>query len=182
MSGLTPLLYTTFALEFIMVFCLFQLSLLNERQTIREELIAEAEEYGTVPHEHVPFFGNSWSRSLQRFAAPGVAQDSYVKMATLLAFRRAQARTAPAKVQAFYAEDLNRVRGEGSNHPPVRTPPNGDHIHLREAYSSCFHTSTALDAVRPLPSRASTNRRLRPLSNSGSIENGIVSAPSSPPR
>ena len=109
MAGLTPLLYTTFMFEFIMVFCLFQLSLLNERQTIREELIGEAEEYGTLPHEHVPYLGNNVSRSLQRFAPPGVSQDAYIKMATLLAFRRAQARTAPSKVRPFYQRDLIRA-------------------------------------------------------------------------
>ena len=111
-AGLEYLLYILFAAEFLIVFCFFQLCLLNERKTIREELISEAEQQRTLPPEHVPYLGNNFSRSLVRFAPPGVPQDAYIRAATALAFRREQARIAPARIRDFYTKDLMRLRRE----------------------------------------------------------------------
>jgi RsiW-degrading membrane proteinase PrsW (M82 family) len=111
-AGLENMLFVLFALEFLIIFFVFQLCLLNERRTIREELIREAEEEGTLPPEHVPFLGNNLARIIQRFAPPGVPQEAYIRAATVLAFRREQARRAPRAIRAFYQQDLVRLRGE----------------------------------------------------------------------
>ncbi len=111
-EGLHYLLYVIFALEFLMVFCIFQLCLLNERKIIREELIREAEEEGTLPPEHVPALGNNLIRSIQRFAPPGVPQEAYIRAATTLAFRRMQARIAPYSIRDFYHQDMIRLRNK----------------------------------------------------------------------
>jgi RsiW-degrading membrane proteinase PrsW (M82 family) len=80
-----------FPIEFLILFGIFQLSLLDEAAVLRRELAEEAEA-GTLPREHVRFLSSFRHRHAGRWAPPGLDVHAYVRAATTLALRRHQAR------------------------------------------------------------------------------------------
>jgi RsiW-degrading membrane proteinase PrsW (M82 family) len=95
---------------FALMFAAYQFSLWRESKLIEEELGALAAE-GILPRDQVAHlsswssrtFGNDW-------IPPGVARRPYIETATLLAFRRFQARARPD--QSFYTTEVERLRSK----------------------------------------------------------------------
>ena len=99
-----------FALEFLMVVSVFQLSLLFESRTIRLELKREAE-LGTLPHEHVEPLSRFLLRCSRRFD-PQLrgAKAHYLALATELAFRRHQLATCSPGEREWLESELVDLR------------------------------------------------------------------------
>jgi hypothetical protein len=72
-----------------------QLSLLDERRILREQLADEADR-GTLPRAHVPILSSSLQRRRRGWLPAGVDRHAYVVTATRLAFSRHRARTGGA--------------------------------------------------------------------------------------
>ena len=107
-----PMLLPTFGLELVIIYCTYQLCLLQERRIIRNELLSEARNHGSLPVNHAPILANYTARKLHRFAPPGVSQHAYIDTTTTLAFYRHHARHAHGNVCRFYQSNLPRVREE----------------------------------------------------------------------
>jgi len=75
----------------VLLFMVIQFSLAAEHQVIKRELLEEARA-GVLPFEHAAIIPYVRRRRGDHWLPPGVDKDAYVKAATLLAFRRHQAR------------------------------------------------------------------------------------------
>lgn len=97
-----------FMLEFGVLFVVFQISLWEERGTIRRELADEVEQ-NLLPLAHATAVGSWWNRSKTDWLPQGVPHRPYVKALTMLAVRKHQSRNT---THPFYSEDVVRLRGE----------------------------------------------------------------------
>ena len=98
-----------FPIEVAAVFLVFQVCLLEESWTIRQELAEEATS-GLLPPTHPPIMA-SWLRRLSRaWVPPGVDRDHYVLLATNLAMRKKQVRQMGSRAPAFYRQEVVRLR------------------------------------------------------------------------
>lgn len=100
-----------FPLEFLLLFVVFQLSLWEERATIRRELADEVQA-GTLPLPHASAIGSFLRRGRRDWVPRGVPHWPYVQAATTLAFRKHQCRHASARSYPFYATEVQRLRAE----------------------------------------------------------------------
>ena len=97
-----------FLMEFAVLFVVFQISLWEERGTIRRELADEVEQK-RLPESHAQAAGGWLSRSKTDWLPKGVPHRAYVKVLTTLAMQKHQARNT---THPFYSEDVARLRGE----------------------------------------------------------------------
>lgn len=103
--------FVVFPIEALVLFVVFQLSLLEERAILRRELADEVHQ-GLLPAEHAVAMGNWLRRARADWVPPGVPHRSYVRAATTLAIRKHQCRYASRSAYAFYADDVMRLRHE----------------------------------------------------------------------
>lgn len=108
-GDLTRLDMIIFPVEAAAIFSVFQLVLWSERLSIRRELHAEAEA-GTLPPSHVSHLSSFLQRGWGRWLPDAVPREPYVRAATMLAFRRRQARACPD--DPFYSDEIVRLRRE----------------------------------------------------------------------
>ena len=103
-SGLIAVLdFALMAGVFLLMFAAYQFSLWRESKLLRRELGQLVTE-GVLPANQVGPLCSWSSRTFSRdWLPPGVARQAYIKTATMLAFRRFQARARPDKT--FYAAD-----------------------------------------------------------------------------
>ena len=80
-----------FPLEFLVLFAIFQLCLLDERVMIRRELEPESTT-GLIPAAHLPILASYLQRTRSDWLPAHVDQEAYVVAATTLAFRKHQNR------------------------------------------------------------------------------------------
>lgn len=98
-----------FPFEVLLLFCIFQLCLLEESLTIRRELEEEARN-GVLPGDH-PRILSSWLLRHRRTWLPdGVDHHRYVQAATSLAMRKKQARMVQGPAAEFYRDEVYRLR------------------------------------------------------------------------
>jgi len=97
--------------EVLLVFGVFQLCLLDESRTIRQELLGEAEA-GVVPPDHPTILASWRRRNLPGWLPPGVDHDRYVRAATDLAMRKRQQRELGSRAPLFYRAEIQRLRAE----------------------------------------------------------------------
>ncbi len=102
--------FLLFPLEFGALFLVFQASLASESRLIKKELAEEAQR-GTLPADHAEKFAK-WStrRSHASWTPKGVDGARYLKLGTLLAFRRNQQTARPD--EAYYSEEVTRLRSQ----------------------------------------------------------------------
>jgi RsiW-degrading membrane proteinase PrsW (M82 family) len=100
-----------FPLEFLTVFLVFQLCLLDERRTIRRELRDEAAQ-GLLPEGHVRVLSSFLRRNTRSWLDSAVPRAPYVRAATTLAFRKYQARMTRGRKREFYTREVERLRRE----------------------------------------------------------------------
>ena len=98
-----------FPLEFLVLFAIFQLCLLDEWRLLSRELKDEAQR-GTLPAEHVRHLVSFTRRQLRGWLPGQVDHGEYVRAATTLAFRKVQLRTAEDR--RFYEAEVERLRAE----------------------------------------------------------------------
>jgi RsiW-degrading membrane proteinase PrsW (M82 family) len=108
LAGLDLLL---FPLEFIVVFVVFQICLLDEHYTIKRELTEEAR-MGTIPLEHVKHLASYFRRGFRFWHSRQIPHGAYIKAATRLALRRHQSRYAGSWSRPFYTQEVERWRAE----------------------------------------------------------------------
>jgi len=98
------------ATVFILMFGAYQFSLWRESKLIAREL-SQLAEAGILPADQVEHLSSWSSRAFKSdWLPPGVERTTYIETATLLAFRRAQARARPDK--SFYGDEASRLTGE----------------------------------------------------------------------
>ncbi|MFH1467892.1 MAG: PrsW family intramembrane metalloprotease [Pseudomonadota bacterium] len=95
--------------EIAVAFCVFQVCLWEEGRTIRRELQEEAA-LGTLPAQHVGILASSWRRQRRGWLPAGIPRARYVRDATTLAFRRAQARRLQGPRHAACAREIVELR------------------------------------------------------------------------
>lgn len=100
--------FVIFPLELGALFFIFEACIWEETRTIRRELREEAAA-GTLPADHVPVLASWWQRRTRWWLPRGVDHHAYVRAATSLALRRAQAR---ATTDAWYAREADQLRSE----------------------------------------------------------------------
>jgi RsiW-degrading membrane proteinase PrsW (M82 family) len=100
-----------FPAELLVVFIVFQLCLWQEHRSILRELGEEAR-LGTLPRERVPILASYLRRMRRGWLPHGVDQRAYVRTATTLAFRRAQARAAHGAQAEVYEKEVGELRFE----------------------------------------------------------------------
>jgi protease PrsW len=98
-------------LEVLLVFGIFQLSLLAEKRTLNRELSEEATR-GLIPEEHVAPLCSYLKRNSTRFLPVGHPEEAYIKTATTLAMRKHQLRQCPQAKKIVYENDIERLRRE----------------------------------------------------------------------
>jgi RsiW-degrading membrane proteinase PrsW (M82 family) len=92
---------------FVLMFAAYQFSLWRESKLIERELGVLAAE-GILPNDQVRHLSSWSSRTFRKdWIPPGVAGRPYIETATLLAFRRFQARARPDQV--FYETEVERL-------------------------------------------------------------------------
>ncbi|MBH23531.1 MAG: hypothetical protein CMH57_03505 [Myxococcales bacterium] len=117
------------------VLALAQLSLFMEHRVIKAELLAEASD-GTLPLAHADIIPYWLKRVSSDWAPPGVDKNAYARAATLLAFRRHQARHASGDIAEQLEGEVRKYRHEvklllqraSPTHgapPPAGGPPPG---------------------------------------------------------
>jgi RsiW-degrading membrane proteinase PrsW (M82 family) len=100
-----------FPLEAVFLFCIFQLTLWEERATIRRELADEVQQ-GLLPLAHARAIASYLQRSRPEWVPRGVPQWPYVRAVTTLALRKHQCRNASSRAYRFYSEEVLRLRRE----------------------------------------------------------------------
>jgi len=98
-------------LEVLVVFGIFQLSLLAEKRMLKRELSEEAAR-GLLPVEHVTPLCSYLKRSTTQLLPAGQPEAAYIKTATTLAMRKHQLRQCPQAKKASYEDDIERLRRE----------------------------------------------------------------------
>ena len=92
-----------FGVEFLLIFGTFMLCLHGEHRMIRRELMVEAQG-GVLPPQHVAILSSVSKRSRVGWCPPGVDQQTYIELATRLAFRRMQCRGRGSRQQTYLKE------------------------------------------------------------------------------
>ncbi len=100
-----------FPVELAVVFSAFQLCLWQEHRSITRELGEEAR-LGTLPLEHVPILASYLRRVRGGWLPPAVDKKAYVRAATTLAFRRAQAQAARGARAETFEREVRQLRSE----------------------------------------------------------------------
>lgn len=100
-----------FPLEFLAVFAVFQICLIDEHYTIKRELTDEAR-MGTIPLEHVKYLSSYFRRGFRSWHAKNIPHRAYVKAATRLAMRKSQTRYSNYRKNPFYIGEVRRWRAE----------------------------------------------------------------------
>lgn len=108
---LTQVNLLIFPFEVLFIFGIFQLTLWDERATIRRELADEVQQ-GLLPLAHARAVASYFNRSRTNWLPPGVPHWPYVRALTTLALRKHQCRNASARSYRFYSEDVLRLRRE----------------------------------------------------------------------
>lgn len=90
---------------------IFGLLLSRERGVIERELLEEAKA-GHLPLEYAKHIATLRGRLLQRVAPVGIPEKTYVRAATDLALRKAQATQANGSQKQFLLAEVTRLRGE----------------------------------------------------------------------
>ncbi len=85
----------------------YSISLLSEQKIIYKELLTETET-GLIPHEHL-FILNSGKRNKTGWVDESI-RKLYIRAATVLAFRKMQARNASGLSKNYYIEDIEHYR------------------------------------------------------------------------
>lgn len=111
MPALAAADFALLPLQIGLIFAAFQGFLWFESRLLARELAEESQEHGVPPQAHVGALSSVRGR-LTAFAPPGVDQALYVRIATRLGFRRAQAAQARPGDRERFARDLRRLRGE----------------------------------------------------------------------
>ena len=111
MESLTWVNFLLFAIEFVVLFTVFQLALWDERATIRRELADEVQG-GLLPVAHAKAIGSYFARSRGKWVPPGIPRSQYIRAVTTLALRKHQARNASRRAYEFYADEVVRLRRE----------------------------------------------------------------------
>jgi RsiW-degrading membrane proteinase PrsW (M82 family) len=111
----TVLAYTMVALMGVLLFGATQVSLHFEHKMLARELADEAEE-GHIPAEHaaiLPFYrrrrGVAWLAGYPELVQSRASRRKYVRKATLLAFRKHQAKS-PGPIPSGITADIKRLR------------------------------------------------------------------------
>ncbi len=101
-----------FPLEFLALFVVFQLCLLEERRMIRRELGEEVAR-GVLPEAHLRHLCSYLGRMRRGWLPQAIDHDAYVEIATRLAFRKHQVRLSGSDAHESeldsYREDLERL-------------------------------------------------------------------------
>ena len=113
----------------IATFVVFEICVLDETRTIRQELEEEAAD-GTIPANH-PQILSSWLRRMGRNWVPeGLDKRSYIAAATSLAMRKRQLRLMGSDAPGWYIEDIDLLRRKirqlltsKARPAPARKPP-----------------------------------------------------------
>jgi len=98
-----------FPLEFLFVFGIYHLCLLEESITIRKQLQEESAA-GLIPEAHTKILSSYCQRNRRGWVPKGVDHHRYVYAATTLAFRKKQ--LAAQGEHEFYKADVERLRQE----------------------------------------------------------------------
>ncbi len=98
-----------FPLEFLLIFAVYNLCLLEEKITIRRELREEAAA-GLLPAAHAEILGSWIARNRRAWVSPGVDHHAYVYTATTLAFRKKQLATARPSEAPYYKREVEALR------------------------------------------------------------------------
>ena len=126
----TVLAYTMVALMGVLLFGAIQVSLFFEHKMLGRELADEADQ-GHIPAQHaaiLPFYsrrrGADWLADYPELAASRQSRRTYVRKATLLAFRKHQAKS-PGPIPSGIGADIRRLRKDirgmlGREEPAVR--------------------------------------------------------------
>jgi RsiW-degrading membrane proteinase PrsW (M82 family) len=110
--SLTTLNFALLPVQVLLAFLTFQLCLLGDRWTIRDELRQEAAEHGTLPAEHAELLSSVLRRSWSGRIHPRVDRKAYIRATTTLAFRRWQLPRASGERRMLIERDLDRLRRE----------------------------------------------------------------------
>ena len=95
--------------EVALALLFFQLCLWSEARIVARELATEAEA-GTLPLEHAAIVASWWRRQGYAWLPRGVDHHRYVRAATTLALRRNQLARLGPRDDAFYRDDIERLR------------------------------------------------------------------------
>lgn len=98
-----------FPLEFLFIFVIYQLCLLEESMTIKRELGEEAAA-GLIPAEHPKIMSSWWRRNSRKWVPAGVNHHAYVYAATTLAFRKKQLAMSRGRDATFYKKEVEQLR------------------------------------------------------------------------
>ena len=110
---LTPMVagFVALPLVFVVLFGLFQLSLLHEKSIIGRELGLEARN-GLLPPSYVPILMSWWRRSRRGWLPPSIPHHHFVALCTRLAFRKHQMAKVPGDRRYDYTEEVRVLRQE----------------------------------------------------------------------
>ncbi len=111
-----------FPFEFLSLFVIFQLCLLEERHMIRRELSEEVAG-GLLPQAHLRHLSSYLGRTRRGWLPQSVDHDAYVETATRLAFRKSQARLQGVEADRSeldtYRRDLQELLSAGVYSAPT---------------------------------------------------------------
>ena len=97
--------------EFLLIFVVFQLSIISESRLIRRELEKEAAA-GLIPPHHLQFIPYYFKRFQNGWLPPWVSKRSYLARTTELAFRLFELSRCGPRRRRFYENEVNRLRNE----------------------------------------------------------------------
>jgi RsiW-degrading membrane proteinase PrsW (M82 family) len=103
--------FVVFPFEVLFLFGIFQFAIWDERAIIRRELADEVQ-HGLLPLAHASAIAGYFSRKRGSWVPAGVPHEQYVRAATTLALRKHQCRHGSSRSNAFYQEDVMRLRKE----------------------------------------------------------------------
>jgi protease PrsW len=99
------------AAVFVVLFTLYQVSMLHEKHVIRTQLADEAR-HGLLPPSYVPIL-SSWLRRQRRgWLPPSIPHHHFIALCTRLAFRKHQAERVPESKRYDYLEEVRVLRQE----------------------------------------------------------------------
>ncbi len=99
------------ALVFVVLFTLYQLSLLHEKFIIRAQLEDEARR-GLLPPSYVPILSSWWRRQWRGWLPSSIPHHHFIRLCTRLAFRKHQAARVPEDKRYDYLEEVRVLRQE----------------------------------------------------------------------
>jgi RsiW-degrading membrane proteinase PrsW (M82 family) len=99
--------------EFLLIFSVFQISVLSESRLIRRELQREAAA-GLIPAHHLDFVPYYFRRFRNGWLPPWVSKRRYIQKTTELAFRLFELSRCGPRRRRFYENEVERLRREVS--------------------------------------------------------------------